>query len=611
MNSLRQLRPLHLFSLVAVLALVLAACVPATAPGGAAAPAATEPAAEAAASSDLPAEPGRGTDGTLNILYWQAVTILNPYLSTGTKDYHAASLIMEPLIEFAPDGSILPVLVEEVPTVENGGISEDLTSITYKLLPDVVWSDGTPFTANDVVFTWQYCTDPATGCSSATPFTGVANVEAVDEQTVTITFEAPQPFPYTPFGGQLSPLIQQAQFADCIGARAQECSEQNNAPLGTGPYKVSDFSPGDVVVYVANENYRIPDKPHFAEVIFKGGGDAAAAARAALETGEVDYAWNLQVEPSILNEMAAQGNGMVVSAFSGNVERILINFTNPSADLGDLRSEWSAENPNPHPFLADMNVRMALSMAIDRGVIAEQLYGAAGQPTCNILSGPPAVVSTANDSCLTQDLAGAAQLLEENGWVDSNGDGVREKDGVELRILYQTSTNAVRQKTQALIQQWWQEIGVATELKNIDAGVFFGGDPASPDTLGKFYADVQMFTNGPDNTDPQTYLAGWLCDDGGRINVANSANQWLGNNTERWCSPEYDAKFAELRAATDPAQRAAIAIELNDMLAQNYVNLPLIFRASVSAHSNALGGVQINGWDTEEWNIEDWFRVRE
>lgn len=612
MTQLRRLRLFHLVSLLAVLALITAACgAPAAAPGAATGGQPEAPAAQPAApSTELPAEPGRGTDGTLNILYWQAVTILNPYLSTGTKDFHAASLIVEPLVEYDPDGVLRPVLVTEVPTLENGGISEDLTTITYHLLPDVVWSDGTPFTAADAVFTWEYCTNPDTGCSSATPFNGVSSVEAVDEHTVRVTFDAPQPFPYGPFGGQLSPIIQKAQFENCVGARAQECSEQNNGVIGTGPYKVQEFRPGDVVVYVVNENYRIPDKPHFAEVVLKGGGDAPSAARAALETGEVDYAWNLQVEPSILNEMEAKGIGTLAAAYSGNVERILINFTNPDPSLGAKRSEWTEDDPNPHPILSDLNVRHALSMAIDRSVIAEQLYGAAGRPTCNILSGPPAVVSPNNDACLTQDIDGAAALLEEAGWVDSNGDGIREKDGMEMRLTYATSTNAVRQKTQALIQQWWQEIGIATELVNVDAGVYFGGDPGSPDTLGKFYWDVQMFTNGPDNTDPQSYLAGWLCRDGGRINIANSANNWLGNNTERWCSEEYDAKFAELQQATDPDERVRLAIELNDMLAQNYVNLPLIFRASVSAYSNTLAGVQINGWDTEEWNIEDWHRAR-
>lgn len=606
----RQLRRFQLLAFLVVLAMLVAACpAPAAVPSAPAADSGQQ--AAPAASADLPATPGRATDGTVTLLYWQAVTILNPYLSTGTKDFHAASLIVEPLVEFTPAGVLRPVLVEEVPTLENGGVSEDLTTITYKLLKDVVWSDGSPFTAADAIFTWEYCTNPDTGCSSATPFTGVTAMEAVDDHTLKITFEGPQPYPYGPFGGQLSPILQKAQFEGCVGAKAQECSAENTGVIGTGPYKVKEFRSGDVVVYEANENYRVADKPHFAEVIMKGGGDAPAAARAVLETGEADYGWNLQVEPSILNEMLAKGQGQLGSAFSGNVERILINFTNPGADLGDQRSEWVEGNPNAHPFLSDAAVRQALSMAIDRNIISEQLYGAAGKPTCNILSGPEAVVSPNNDACLTQDIEGAKALLDGAGWVDGNGDGIREKDGVELRVLFQTSTNRVRQSTQALIQQWWKEIGVETELKNIDAGVFFGGDPANPDTLGKFYADVQMFTNGPDNTDPQTYLGGWLCvSPDGSLNIANSSNNWLGNNTERWCSEEYDAKHAELRAATDPAERIRLAVELNDMLAQNYVNIPLIFRASVSAYANTLAGVELNGWDTEEWNIEDWHRVR-
>ena len=600
-------RAFYVIGLLAVLAMIFAACAaPATAPAtGGEAPAAAAP------SSNLPAEPGRGTDGALKLVYWQEVSILNPYLSTGTKDYHAASLILESLLEVKPDGTLIPALAVEVPTLENGGISEDLTSITYKLKPDVLWSDGTPFTADDVVFTWQFCVDPNTGCSSAIAFTGVTNVEAIDPQTVKITFEGPTPYPYNPFGGYLAPILQKAQFEGCIGAAAQGCSEQNTNPIGTGPYKVKEFRANDTVVFEINENYRDPNKPHFAEVTFSGAEDASASARAVLETGEADYGWNLQVEPAVLNEMAAKGNGIVGSAFSGNVERILINFTNPDPNLGDKRSVWSADDPNPHPFLSDPAVRKALSMAIDRNVIAEQLYGAGGVPTCNILSGPPAVVSPNNEACKTQDIEGAKALLESAGWVDTNGDGTRDKDGVELKILYQTSTNSVRQKTQALVQQWWQQIGVATELKNIEAAVFFGGDPASPDTLGKFYADVQMFTNGPEGLDPQTYLAGWLCEIDGKSNIASPENDFNANNTERWCSPEYDAKFAELKAAIDPAERAAIAIELNDMLAQNYVNIPLIFRASVSAYANDLANIDVNGWDSEEWNIEDWHRIRQ
>lgn len=614
MRDLRHHRLIPLIGLLAVLTLLFAACAaPAAAPSTGAEPAASSEgeAAAPAASSDLPAEPGRGTDGPLSLVYWQEVSIMNPYLSTGTKDFHAASLVLESLVEVKPDGTTIPSLAVEVPTLANGGISEDLTSITYQLKPDVLWADGTPLTADDVVFSWQYCTTPETGCASAQTFNGVTNVEAVDPLTVKITFAGPTPFPYGPFGGYLAPVIQKAQFADCVGEAAQGCSEANTNPIGTGPYKVKEFRANDTVVFEINENYRNPNQPHFSEVTFKGAEDASASARAVLETGEADYGWNLQVEPAVLADMEAKGNGVVGSAFAGNVERILINFTNPDPNLGDKRSEWTADDPNPHPFLSDLAVRQALSLAIDRSIIAEQLYGPGGVPTCNILSGPPAVVSTNNDACLTQDIDAANKLLDDGGYVDSNGDGIRETpDGAPMKILFQTSTNSVRQKTQALIQQWWKQIGVEAELKNVEAAVYFGGDPASPDTLGKFYADVQMFTNGPEGLDPQTYLAGWLCQIDGKSNISAAENSWNANNTERWCNPDYDAKFTELQAATDPAERARLAVELNDMMAQDVVNIPLIFRASVSAYANDLANIDVNGWDTEEWNIEEWHRVR-
>ncbi len=597
----RHLRKVHLLGLLVVLAMVLAAC-PATTPAGDTGATGGDSAAAPAADASTGGIGDRDPK-TLNILYWQAVSILNPYLSSGTKDFHAGGLILDPLAEYTPEGILVPVLASEIPTLENGGISEDLTTITWKLQEGIVWSDGTPLTADDVVFTWQYCSTPETGCASATSYEGVANVEAVDPLTVLVTFDAPKPFPYPPFTSNLAPIIQKAQFADCIGAAAQSCADQNTGPIGTGPYKVVDFRANDVVTYERNELYRVEGKPYFDKIVFKGGGDAASAARAALETGEMDYSWNLQVEPQILQDMEAGGKGTLVTAFGGNVERILINFTNPSPDMGDQRSEWDPGNPNAHPFLSNKSVREALSMAIDRSVIAEQLYGPAGQPTCNILSGPSTVVSP-NTSC-EQDIEGANALLDEAGAVDTDGDGIRELDGVPLRILYQTSTNSVRQKTQALVKQWWTEIGVETELRDVDAAVFFGGDPNSPDTLGKFYTDVEMFTNGPETTDPQNYLAGWLCSDG--ENISQSPN-YLGNNTERWCSEEYDALWDELSNTADPDKRIELAIALNDMLQNEFVNLPLVFRGSVSAHSNTIQNVQINGWDTELWNIEDWTR---
>lgn len=539
----------------------------------------------------------------VTILYWQASSILNPYLSGGTKDIDASAIVLEPLANWSPDGSLNLLLATEIPTLENGGISEDLTSITWNLRDDIVWSDGSPFTADDVVFTWEYCTHPDAGCVQGDEFVGVVSVEAMGMNQVTVTFDAPKPNPFRPFVSHIQPILQKAQFGECLGAEMSACSEQNFAPIGTGPFVVEDFRPNDVVTYVRNENYRDADmgKPHFDRVVFKGGGDAESAARAVLETGEADYAWNLQISPAVLDSMEAAGNGQVVVAYGQAIETIWINGTDPSPDNPD-RSVWMEDGSNPHPFLKNMTIRQAMSMAIDTNIIAEQLYGRSGRATCNFINSPASNVSM-NNTC-DQDIAGAIALLDEAGIVDSNGDSIREYEGHELRVQYQTSTNAVRQNTQALIKQWWGEIGIETELRNIDAGVFFGGDPASPDTYQKFFSDVEMYTTGSASPDMESLLSNNRCGQAPRPD-----NNWTGSNIIRFCNADYDAALDELSSTAGAEARAAIIIRLNDILVQEYALIPLVYRSSASsAYANSLGGVDINGWDSEMWNIEDWHR---
>ena len=146
--------------------------------------------------------------------------------------------------------------MDEIPTVANGGVSEDLTSITWKLTPGLIWSDGTALTSADVKFTYEYCTHPEGGCAQGTKYEGVTSVETPDDLTIVVTFDKPTPNPYGPFVGNEAPIIQAAQFADCLGASAPECTDANFGPIGTGPFVVTDFKPNDVISYVANENYR-------------------------------------------------------------------------------------------------------------------------------------------------------------------------------------------------------------------------------------------------------------------------------------------------------------------------------------------------------------------
>ena len=544
----------------------------------------------------------RGSDGQVNIIYWQAPSTMNPYLSSGTKDVEAASLVLEGLAGFNEKGEVIPRLAAEIPSLENGGISEDLKTVTWKLQEGLKWSDGTPVTSADAKFTAEYCLHPEGGCAQAARYEGIASIDTPDDLTVVINFTEPRPNPFTAFTGATSPILQAAQFANCLGAAASTCTDQNFNPIGTGPFRVTEFRTNDVVSLEANPEYRDPAKPAFATVNLKGGGDAAAAGRSVLETGEFDYAWNLQLAPDVLAGMEAAGKGKLITGFGTLVERIEMNMTNPSPDLGpDVRSTVA----EPHPILSDERVRRALSMAIDRTLLTEIGYGTAGRPTCNLVPAPELFASD-NTGCIQQDVEGAKALLDEAGWTVGS-DGIREKDGMKLKLLYQTSVNAVRQDFQALIKQWWSEIGVDTELKTIDGSVFFGGDAGSPDTFQKFYADVEMYANNFDGTDPEPYLAQYTCE-----KIPGPNNQWQGENINRFCDEAYDAKVVELGKTGEIEARATLAKEMNDMLTKDsMVVVPLVDRGRVSAHSNTLGGVILNTWDSEIWNASDWYRVQE
>ena len=171
-------------------------------------PSPTAPSADSPANTPAPAPEEASTltdspnqEKVLTILYWQAPTLPGPYLSSGNKDEDAGAITLEPLAKYDPAGNLLPSLAAEIPTFENGGVDENLTSITWNLKEGLKWSDGSDMTAHDVAFTWRYCSDEATGCTASAAFTGISTVKALDNLTVRIGFDAPTPYPYTAFVG--------------------------------------------------------------------------------------------------------------------------------------------------------------------------------------------------------------------------------------------------------------------------------------------------------------------------------------------------------------------------------------------------------------------------
>jgi peptide/nickel transport system substrate-binding protein len=587
-----------------------AAPTPAPAATATTAPAPTQaPAAPTATTAPAAAQPtpttapapaaAAGTGGTLKLLWWQAPTILNPHLSQGTKDYDAATPVFEPLAWFGPDGKPIAALATEIPTVANGGVSQDLKTVTWKLKPGVKWSDGTDFTADDVVFNYQYVSDDKTASTDSTTAAGIASVEAKDPHTVVITFKDPNPDTYQIFCGALGRIIQKAQFKDFMGDKAKD-APGNLKPIGTGPYMVSDFKPGDVVTYVPNPTYRDTTKKLFSQVQLKGGGDATSAARAVFQTGDIDYAWNLQVEATVLNQLMQGGKGTLLGTVGPNVERLLLNRADPNKDTGGAKSEPTTK----HPFLSDLNVRKALAMAVDRKTMAEQLYGAglSGVATTNIVSAPPQYNSpnTANLDVGKYDIAAANKILDDAGWVKGS-DGIRAKNGVKMKIVYSTTVNTLRQKEQEIVKAGWTQLGIDVTLKSVPASVFFSSDAGNPDTASHFYTDVEMFTNGSSEPDQTAYLGGWVSSQ-----IAAKANSWDGNNYERYNSPDYDKLFAQYQKETDPDKRAGLVIQLNDMLVSDVVVIPLVARKLVDGASKQLQGTNYSAWESSLWNIAEW-----
>jgi peptide/nickel transport system substrate-binding protein len=548
----------------------------------------------AQAQTKVPYKPTkRGGGGQLKVLWWQGATLLNPHFAVGTKDQDGSRIFYEPLASWDPDGTLTPTLAAEIPSVQNGGVSKDGKSVTWRLKKGVAWHDGKPFTADDCVFTWEFAADPATASVSIGTYKDV-KVEKVDSHTIRVVFEKPTPFWADPFCGVRGMVIPKHLFEAFKGSKSRE-APNNLKPVGTGPYRFVDFKPGDVVRGELNPNYHMPNRPFFDTIEMKGGGDAVSAARAVIQTGEFDYAWNMQVEDDILKRLEQGGKGKADIVTGGNIEHIQLNNTDPWKEVDGERSSVKTK----HPFLTDPAVRQALRLLVDRSSVQEQIYGRTGVATANFLNAPERFNSKNNRFEFNVDKA--SQILEAAGW-KKGGDGIRAKDGVRLKVVYQTSINAPRQKTQAIVKQAAAKAGIDAEIKAVTASVYFSSDAANPDTYTHFYTDIQMYTTTMTMPDPELFMnqfTSW--------EIASKENKWQGRNITRWRNEEYDKIYRAAEAEMDPVKRAALFIKMNDLVIQNAVVIPVVQRPRVAAVSNRLRAEQ-SGWDSDFWALQNWHR---
>jgi len=418
-------------------------------------------------------------------------------------------------------------------------------------------------------------------------------VEKIDALSVRVIFQKATPFWADAFVGTRGMLIPKHLFNDYKGSKSRE-APANLKPVGTGPYVFEDFKPGDIVRGKLNPSYHQPNKPYFDTIEMKGGGDAVSAARAVIQTGEYDYAWNLQVEDEILKRLEQGGKGKVIILETGNIEHIQVNFTDPGTEIDGERSHISTQ----HPILSDPAVRKALQLLVDRKSVQDHIYGRTGIATANFLNNPPAVRS--KNLKYEFNIEKAAKLLEDAGWKVGAG-GIREKGGKKLKLVYQTSINAPRQKTQQIVKQAAQKAGIDLELKSVTASVYFSSDVANPDTYTKFYCDIQMYTTTMTQPDAELFMNQFVSTE-----AATKANKWQGRNITRWRNADYDAAHKAAQGELDPVKRAALFIRMNDLVSQEAV-IPVVARPQVGASSNTLRP-HLSGWDNTTALLADWYR---
>lgn len=535
----------------------------------------------------------RGGGGALKALWWQGATLLQPHFANGTKDQEGSRIFYEPLGSWDRDGNLVPILAAEVPTRENGGLSADGKSVTWKLKRGVTWHDGQPFTADDCIFTWEYAKDPATAAVTSGVYKDV-KVEKVDSHTIRVTFPKPTPFWATAFVAAEGMIIPKHLFGPYAGAKSRE-APNNLKPVGTGPYKFVDFKPGDMVRGEINNNYHMPNRPYFDTIEMKGGGDAASAARAVLQTGEYDYAWNLQVEDEVLKRMEEGGKGKAHIIPSGDIEFIQLNLTDPWTEVDGERASIKSK----HFAFTDPAVRQAMALLADRTSIQQFIYGRTGVATANFLNNPAKFRSPNTKMEFNVDKANA--VLDAAGW-KKGADGIREKGGKKMKFVYQTSVNGIRQKEQAVIKQACQKAGIDLELKSVTASVFFSSDVANPDTYGKFWCDMQMYTTTMTQPDPERFMDQYRAHE-----ISSKANKWQGRNIARWRNDEYEKVYAQAEAELDPVKRAALFIKMNDLVVGDNAIIPLISRPRVRGANHKLA-TALTGWDLDFSGLQNWYR---
>lgn len=529
------------------------------------------------------AEPTEG--GSATIALFQEPNTINRYVSSRSADTWIAHLTIDGLLAPTPDGEYEPALAAEVPSLDNGGISEDGLTYTYALREDVLWSDGEPMTSADVIFTYNMIMDDANPISSRTLYESMDSIEAPDDYTVVITYSQLEPGALGAFGSGVIPEHYFDGNTDLSG------TDFDREPVGTGPFVVTSWVASEAITFERNPNYREEGKPYLDEIIIAIV-PSPDVATAQLEAGEVDMVLTLREDQAVYLEEQNLDHIELLVADSPSVERVQFNLAAPGSP---------ADPDEPHPVLGDPAVREALSLATPREEIVTDLIGGG---VVTVTGSTLPFGWAAPDPPLEApdyDIDAANALLDEAGW-EMNGD-VREKDGQQLTLSTASTPEQHRTLTMQILAERWGMIGVQLDVSNQQSTVLLGSwNEDGTRAIGNFDGILYASSAG---IDPHQHFRTRYHSD----SIPTEENGGAGSNFGRLSDPDLDALINEAGESVDQEERRALYREINEVLNSHHANIWVYSRTSIDAYNTRLGGLVPNSWRSSTGHAQDWFIV--
>jgi peptide/nickel transport system substrate-binding protein len=531
-----------------------------------------------------PAVPG----GNVRFLLYEDPNTLNPIAGATSIAYQVIASITEGLTENAPDGSFIPVLAAELPTLENGGVSADLTTVTWKLKEGVLWSDGTPFTSEDVVFSWQAAKDAANGSALASDYALISDVQAPDPLTVVVTYSSFN----AGYLDQFPWILPKHATGDVTGMREWAF---NRAPIGTGPFVLTDWSSGEYLQLSRNENYREEGKPYLDGITFMVVPDEAVRTAMMIEEGAEIMLWP-GTEPG--EQINASGVAAERTAPGIWVVEMRFNLSKPFD--GD-----PAVTP-PHPMFGDVRVRDAITKAVNRDRIKDELL--AGSTVYDIDSPLAVGWMACQVEPFTYDPEAAKELLDEAGWRDEDGNGIREahgvegvEDGTEFSFTMNGYTGFdTLDLIELAVQEDLKAVGIDAKIENQEFAVIFGTwEDNSPRKTGDY--DVLIYDAGL-TAEPGADITNRYAPD-----QVPSADVPGGENFLRWVRDDVGEWIAAANSSPDQSVRQENFCNVANAIREDIVSFPILQFAEGSAYSVKLHSFTVSTWEWGSWDSENWW----